>query len=75
VLWSAILSLLGFLWIVRGSCLLVEITKRLFRILDCAIDVEGSNIFIVGTAEYVFETCHISQALKFSLVKDLFLDF
>jgi hypothetical protein len=74
-LWLAEVVLLVSLRIVRGSRLLVQIAKRLFRILDCAVDVERSNIFIVGTAENVSETCHISQALEFSLVKHLFLDF
>jgi hypothetical protein len=58
-----------------GSRLLVQIAKRLFRILDCAVDVERSNIFVIRTADYVSETCNISQALEFSLVKHLFLDF
>jgi hypothetical protein len=57
------------------SGLLVQIAKRLFRVLDCTIDVEGSDIFLVGTAGYILEMCHIAQALEFGLVKHLLHDF
>ena len=58
-----------------GSGLLVQIPKGLFGIFYCAVDVEGCNIILIGTARYVFEVCDISQALEFSLVKHLVLDF
>jgi hypothetical protein len=64
-----------FLPVFLYSSLLVEIAKCLFRVFHRTVDVEGSNVFLVGTAGHVLEMCHIAQTFEFGLVKDLFLDF
>lgn len=55
-------------------CLLVKISKSLLGVLDCTVDIEGSDVDFVGTLGYVLELGNVSQAFELGLVKDLFLD-
>lgn len=54
---------------------LIQRPKGLFCILYSAVDVKRSDIFLVDAVGNTLQSGDISQALKFGLVKDLFLDF